>query len=302
MQKQYKLVSDQNIIKKPASIVNKIAANIPHYNKYTFTTRVIDNKSVNAFNTGGLYIYAFTGLLDMSEKDDPLAFVLSHEIGHTIAGHHTRFMKKAQGPQILALLLGAAVKGKGAKNLVNALANFSIHKYSREHEREADVLGAYYAYLAGYDPLAGAEFFEDLYHHQGGKSMEILGLLSGSPLFSTHPPLKERMARIKAVDNYLAGNIKFNELGNEVQYVMNLVVTDVVKERALRNYARKHSKFFQRIQQTIDRENPDNSGRVEPVFENEVTGPSLPADSPDPEPLPKTMPPDPRPDKIEPQF
>jgi predicted Zn-dependent protease len=49
---------------------------------------IIDNsKSINAFAMAGGKIGVYTGLLDIVENDDQLAFVLAHEISHVTEKH-----------------------------------------------------------------------------------------------------------------------------------------------------------------------------------------------------------------------
>ncbi|MDP7420677.1 MAG: M48 family metallopeptidase [bacterium] len=251
IKKQFTFEADATTAKRPTAIVDRITDTIPNYNQYDFTTRVVRQDDANAFNTGGLYIYVFTGLLDLSKTDDSLAFVLSHEIAHTIAGHHARLQDNLMREQVLVLILGALIKNKTFNKVISTYHDYSSHKYSRNHEREADIIGAFYAYQAGYDPYAGAGFFQALYQKQGGKASEILGILSGSPLFSTHPRLRERMKRIRAVGSYLDGNILFDDLGPEVQYVLAEIVTENVRKKANLNYARKHYKPYQSILEKI---------------------------------------------------
>lgn len=54
--------------------------------------RVLDTDEpvVNAFVTGGKYIYVFTGLMKQATSEDELAFVLSHELGHSLLKHNER--------------------------------------------------------------------------------------------------------------------------------------------------------------------------------------------------------------------
>jgi predicted Zn-dependent protease len=54
--------------------------------------RVLDtNPSIeNAFVLGGTYIYVYTGLVQNASADDELAFVLAHEIGHSLLKHSAR--------------------------------------------------------------------------------------------------------------------------------------------------------------------------------------------------------------------
>ena len=118
-----------------------------------------DPPIVNAFVTGGKYIYVFTGLLKQTETDDELAFVLGHEIGHSLLKHNLR--KKDDITTTLGGLanLIAAVAAKNSLQDVQAVTQAVDAEYSRTDEQEADTLGVAIAWRAGFDPLRGVDFF-----------------------------------------------------------------------------------------------------------------------------------------------
>jgi predicted Zn-dependent protease len=60
-------------------------------------------------------------------------------------------------------------------------------KFSRDAEREADMLGLQYDYAAGYDPQAFVQFFEKLKMEEKKKHSNI------AKMFSTHPMNSERI-------------------------------------------------------------------------------------------------------------
>lgn len=57
-----------------------------------WVVRVLDTDPpvANAFVTGGKYIYVYTGLINEAISDDELAFVFSHELGHSLLKHRAR--------------------------------------------------------------------------------------------------------------------------------------------------------------------------------------------------------------------
>ena len=193
-------------------IIDRITGRIPNYKQYDFTTFRINQDEVNAFCTGGLRIYLFKGLLDKAPSRDALAFVIAHEVGHTIAGHIDRQAVINVKHKLTFGLAGNYVK-EGLSTLLNAGYGYANGRFSRNHEREADVLGAWYAYKAGYDPVGGIDFFNKLYEMYGDDA----GL---GKLFGSHPTLKERMARIKQVIGWLKGEASWNSLGQEVKYIL----------------------------------------------------------------------------------
>lgn len=193
-------------------IMSRITSGIPNYNRYPWVAHVLVDKQVNAFCTGGTHIYLFEGLITKSPSEDALAFVIGHEIGHTIAGHIDRQAEVNARNNLIGAVLGKnATVDLG--RLINLGSNYMYGMFSRDHEREADVLGTWYMYKAGYDPVGGIDFFNKLYELHGDSS----GL---DKLFGSHPTLKERMARIRQVVGWLKGEVKWDNLGQEVQYIL----------------------------------------------------------------------------------
>src|SRR6185295_3741591 len=85
--------------------------------KFTFT--VLDDESVNAFTTGGGYVYVHRGLLTYLNSEAQLASVLGHEIGHVTARHPAR----AQTRGVLASVLATGAAIFTGSSAVAELAN-----------------------------------------------------------------------------------------------------------------------------------------------------------------------------------
>ena len=123
--------------------------------------RVLDTDEpvVNAFVTGGKYIYVFTGLMKQAASEDELAFVLSHELGHSLLKHHER-QKEDISTSIagIAKLIGMLSKKKN-RQFYDGFAKITVASYGRLDEEEADAMGAAIARRAGYNSLRGADFF-----------------------------------------------------------------------------------------------------------------------------------------------
>ncbi|NJO35716.1 MAG: M48 family metalloprotease [Rhodospirillales bacterium] len=101
----------------------------------------------------------FTGFLAATQSDDEIAFVLGHELGHSLLKHNER-RESDTGMQLakLAVLIGALSKGKTG-NEIGEFGEVFGAQYSQQDEAEADALGASIALRAGFDPLRGADFF-----------------------------------------------------------------------------------------------------------------------------------------------
>ena len=154
-QKVY-LVTDRRLTKLER-IVETLLTNMGE-NPRRWVVRVFDTKSkvVNAFVTGGKYIYVFTGFLDEAQSKDEIAFVLGHELGHSLLQHQERRANDwTQQLAALATLAAAVNSSDSLKDLSTVLQS----DYSQIDEQEADAIGVAIATRAGYNALRGADFF-----------------------------------------------------------------------------------------------------------------------------------------------
>ena len=120
---------------------------------------------------------------------------MAHELAHVLLRHGTANATKAQGFQIGALAgaIAGAVIGGGWGEVISQGSQFGLGtwlmKYSREYERQADLVGVQIMARAGYDPRDLAHMFETI-QKQGG---------SGGPEWlSSHPNPGNRTQYINA--------------------------------------------------------------------------------------------------------
>jgi predicted Zn-dependent protease len=159
---------------------------------------VFDNPELNAFVLPGGKVGYFRGLMEISDRDDHVATVVGHEVGH-VTGRHAaeRFSQQmaAQGLMIGAQLgtqdmdpqtRGVALAALGLGATVGILL-----PYSRLQESEADRLGIDYMYRAGYDVRESLTFWDRMNQGGGARPPTIL---------STHPNPEQRMQDLR---NYI---------------------------------------------------------------------------------------------------
>jgi len=187
VEKQAKIVEDPVI----AEFVNRVAQNIARNSdvKVPITAKVIDNDEVNAFALPGGYLFINTGLIRRAANEAELAGVIAHEVAHVAARHGTRQASRGQVANIatLPLIFMGGWAGYGAQQLAGLGVPLTFLKFSRDFEREADLLGVQYLYAAGYDPTAYIDFFEKIQALERTKPGAL------SELFRSHPPTDDRI-------------------------------------------------------------------------------------------------------------
>lgn len=118
---------------------------------------VVDSPDINAFALPGGYIYITRGILAYLNSEAELAAVLGHELGHVTARHSVQQISATTAANIGVALLGIFVpqiNNAAGDLVVNLFGGALLSGYGREHELEADRLGAEYLARTGYDPQA----------------------------------------------------------------------------------------------------------------------------------------------------
>jgi predicted Zn-dependent protease len=118
--------------------------------QYTFT--VLDSEEINAFTTGGGYVYITRGIMNYLNNEAELEAVLGHEIGHVCARHPVRQQSKSVLSGIGAAAVGIFTGSADLAGLANYAGAALVSGYGRDQELEADRLGAEYLVKTGYSP------------------------------------------------------------------------------------------------------------------------------------------------------
>ena len=164
------------------------------------TFSVIDSEVVNAFaSPPGCDIYVTRGLLGLIRREDELAAVLGHEVGHVAANHSGRRQTRSAITGIGALVLGAVTGSSELAQVAGKVGQLNVLSYSRSQEFEADSLSARYLAGSGYDPMGLAEMLSALQASDQVEALDNPGQTQAQPTWSrTHPLTGERLARAVA--------------------------------------------------------------------------------------------------------
>jgi predicted Zn-dependent protease len=160
--------------------------------RYSFD--VVNAREINAFALPGGPMFLNRGMLQAARTDDEVAGVMAHELSHVVLRHGTLQAAKAKKFQLGAIagqVFGSIVGGRTGQVISQGsqvgLGTYFL-KYSREYEREADLLGAQIMAHAGYDPRQMANIFRTIQQRGGGGQ--------GPEWLSDHPDPGNRYAAI----------------------------------------------------------------------------------------------------------
>jgi Zn-dependent protease with chaperone function len=187
------------------AIAQRLIPFAPRWNRdaanWNWQVNLLQSSEINAFCMPGGRIAFYTGILDsLKLTDDEIAAVMGHEIAHALREHASEQMGKSAATSIGARLAGGLVSSIFGidPNVTGTVANWGTQllalRYSRDDEREADLVGLDLAARAGFDPRAGIALWQ---------KMAALNQQQPIALLSTHPGGSERIQRIEDHMNVL---------------------------------------------------------------------------------------------------
>ncbi|PYS17932.1 MAG: hypothetical protein DMG11_34135, partial [Acidobacteria bacterium] len=184
-----------------SALGQQLAAKAPNENKFPFSFKIVDDRSINAFALPGGPVYVNRGALEAADNEAQIAGVMAHEIGHVVLRHGTNQATKAQLTQAPLAILGGVLGNSGVAQIISQIGGFAagsiLLRYSRDAETEADLMGTQILYDVGYDPAAMAQFFEKLAKEHKGSQTE--------QFFSNHPIPENRVTRVNQEIGKLGG-------------------------------------------------------------------------------------------------
>ena len=186
-----------------------------HRKDLSYTFRVVNDSSPNAFALPGGYIAITRGLLVNLQTEAQLAAVLGHEIGHVDARHAVQGMQRSSllglGLAVLSTATSGAEYGSLIQTSGEVAATLFDRSYSRGQEEESDRLGIDYMVRSGYNPQ-GAVQLQPIFYEPVDRKKDPAWL---EGLFRTHPFSKKRMEENRLyIDGKYAGARAAGNVGN----------------------------------------------------------------------------------------
>ncbi|MDD2914211.1 MAG: M48 family metalloprotease [Gallionella sp.] len=242
VKKQYKVYESKALQDYVNSVGQKIAKQSHRPGlQYHFT--VLDTADINAFALPGGYVYITRGIMAYLNSEAELAAVLGHEIGHVTARHGVRQQSAAQAANIgltIASIFVPEINNNIGQNLSNIIGGALLSGYGREHELEADRLGAVYLSRTDYNPQAIIKVIGVL-KNQELKDAELAKQEGREPrryhgLFASHPDNDTRLHQaVGEADKNATAHAHFEGRGEFLAASDGLVFNDNSEQGVVRN-------------------------------------------------------------------
>ena len=176
-------------LKRLRGVAQRLIPHTPRWNasarNWQWQVNLIDNPQVNAFCMPGGRIGFFTGIINQLKlTDDEMAAIMGHEIAHALREHGRERMAKtgvvSAGSRIVGGLASAifGIDPSITNTVTGMIGQGVVLKFSRDEERESDLVGLDIAARAGYDPRAGIALW---------RKMGMLNKGAPPEFMSTHP-------------------------------------------------------------------------------------------------------------------
>ena len=204
VEQQLPLLRDDGIESLMDRIGRRLVRVIPsemEHREFRYSFKVINVREINAFALPGGPMYVNRGMIQAAAVEGEVAGVMAHELSHVILRHGTAGATKQQPFEIGAMAgaVAGAIIGGDLGQVVAQGTEFGLGtyflRYSREYEKQADLLGVQLMARAGYNPLDLMHMFQ---------TIEKQGRGGGGPQFmSDHPNPGNREAYIKQEASHL---------------------------------------------------------------------------------------------------
>jgi len=240
VEKEMPLLNDSRVDGYVERVGARLVQNIPaefRHNGFRYTFDVVNLREINAFALPGGPMYAHRGMLEQAKTEGEIAGVLAHEISHVALRHGTAQASAAQPyaiGQIGSAILGAIIGGRTGE-IVSGVgqAGFGVAflRYSREYEKQADILGAQIMARSGYDPRDMASMFQTIQAKSGNGGPEWL---------SSHPNPSNRYQAINQeasqlhVTNPVRNTQEFTQVKSRLQRMAPAPTTEQVAKQGTR--------------------------------------------------------------------
>jgi hypothetical protein len=176
VREQMPIMHDDAVNGYLSDIGDRLVAGIPpefRHEEFHYTFTGVNLKEINAFALPGGPMFVNRGMMEKARTEGEIAGVMAHELSHVALRHGTAQQSKAT-PYEVGSVAGAivgAIVGGGWGQLISQGTQFGLGtaflRFSREYEKQADLLGTHIMSRAGYDPRDMANVFRTIEQESG---------------------------------------------------------------------------------------------------------------------------------------
>lgn len=186
--------------------------------EFDYRFEVVMDDSLNAFALPGGKIFINAGAIEKTYSEAELAGLLGHEISHAVLSHGFQMVTQGNLTSSLAVFIPIP-------EVANIAAGLVVSSYSREMERQADVLGT--------QILATGQYAADGLHNLMATLQEDYGE-SGVSWFASHPDPAERVGYLKQLVDQ-GGFSRYAYEGVETHLKIRRKITQLMQQFKLEN-------------------------------------------------------------------
>lgn len=186
--------------------VGQRVARVSHRPDIQYHFMALGHKTINAFALPGGYIFITKGMLEKLNNESELAGVLAHETTHVVARHAAEAMSRQIGIQLLLAAAVSSTNSAAAAQAADVAQQIIGLQFSKENEREADLVGMQYMVDAGYDPRGMVETMQMLERENEAAPIDFL---------SSHPSPQNRITYLTGRIESRYSNAKGLKVGSE---------------------------------------------------------------------------------------
>lgn len=180
VKRQLPIVTDPEVSDYVNEVGQRLAA-LAGRDEFNYTFEVVMDDSLNAFALPGGKIFINAGAITNSYSEAELAGLLGHEISHAVLSHG--FQMVTQGNLTASLAAFIPIP-----EVANIAANLIVASYSRDMERQSDILGTKLLSTGNYAADGLHNLMSTLEAEYGNRSITW---------FASHPNPGERVSYLK---------------------------------------------------------------------------------------------------------
>lgn len=186
---QYKVVTDPAVADRVARI-GQLVAQTTERPTLPWSFKVIEFAEPNAVALPGGFVYVTKPMLSFVRSDHELAAVLAHEVAHTARRHQMEMIRRSNQAMFWTLIIVALTGDPNLAAGAQLISYGMLSGYTRDLEREADLLSIAYLARTPYTPVGALTLMERLLREERFRATIDPGA------FRDHPRTEERVAYI----------------------------------------------------------------------------------------------------------